>query len=94
MSFSPQEFIGEKAAETGLTLLDFDPGPLDWSPQTHEDLLLIQWPRDGLVYVNPPFSKTKKWVVKCDDQHKKGSDVMSGTFGVIDNFKRASCVKL
>lgn len=49
---------------------DFDPCPIDWSPETHPDGLSIDWGESN--FVNPPYSQTSKWIKKSYEQSREG----------------------
>ena len=41
-----------------------------------EDGLSIAWEKQGLVFVNPPYSQLKLWVPKCVEEARKGTEVV------------------
>lgn len=52
----------------------FDPCPVDPT----FDGLMINWPCNRPVYVNPPYKRghISKWVEKCAKEHKKGCKII------------------
>ncbi len=50
--------------------------PCSVNPQF--DGLLIDWPRDKAVYVNPPYNRGQlsKWIKKCHSEAIRGSLVV------------------
>jgi len=77
---TPPSFLADLKKRFSLT--DFDPCPLDWSPDTHPDGLQIDW-EDG-TFVNPPFSKTGKFMKKASEEHAKGKLVVVLTNAITD----------
>jgi len=41
------------------------------------DSLKNPWPRDGWIWLNPPFANLGKWVNKCDLEANLGSKIVS-----------------
>lgn len=61
-------------------LSDFDPCPLNDNPTI--DGLDIDYPRDKIIFINPPYSSLKTtrkkigWVEKAYNECKKGSEIV------------------
>ena len=53
----------------------YDPCPLKHNIRKWDGLEL-SWPRDQVVYVNPPYSKCKQWINKCIQQYKRGCKIV------------------
>ena len=53
---------------------DFDPCPIEWSPDTHEDGLTIEW--GERTFCNPPYSLTKQFIKKAHEEAQKGKIVI------------------
>lgn len=43
----------------------------------NDNSLLIDWPTDGLCWVNPPFKDLKKWFPKYKEQAIRGSKIVA-----------------
>ena len=60
----------------------YDPCPIDWQPDTHEDGLLIEWCREVWydqylgAFVNPPYSNPLPWVKKAIKEAERGITVV------------------
>ena len=52
----------------------FDPCPIDYNPETHENGLEIDW--KDKTYVNPPYSKPMPWIEKAIEERKKGKRIV------------------
>ena len=50
----------------------FDPCPL----KPAVDGLKLNWPSDRVIFVNPPFSQTPKWIKKAHLEWQKGKHVV------------------
>ena len=76
---TPHHILDEVDEKFG-TIAPFDPCPLSDCPSTNG--LLSSFPREGVVFVNPPYSAlktTKKsmgWVEKCHKESLAGSHVV------------------
>lgn len=63
---------------------DYDPCPLveNWTAGVDYDGLLAEWPCDGLIFVNPPYSQLKStkskigWVEKCHIESERGCTII------------------
>jgi site-specific DNA-methyltransferase (adenine-specific) len=53
---------------------NFDPCPIEWTPETHPDGLEIEW--GTCSFVNPPYSAVAKWIKKANEEWKKGKTVL------------------
>jgi site-specific DNA-methyltransferase (adenine-specific) len=76
---TPSHILDEVGEKFGK-IAQFDPCPLSDSPSVNG--LLSSFPREGVVFVNPPYSalkSTKKsigWVEKCHKESLAGSHVV------------------
>lgn len=64
---TPPDFYKELDKEFNF---NYDPCPIDWEPDTHEDGLLTEW--GTRTFCNPPYSKTLKFIKKAHEEWKKG----------------------
>jgi len=62
--------------------------------ELHDSLSLPDWPRDGWIWLNPPFNNVGKWADKCLIESKKGAKIisiwpLSGDLNMIDAWRFA-----
>ena len=53
---------------------NFDPCPIEWTPQTHPNGLEIEWRERN--FVNPPYSKVADWIKKSSEESAKNKLVV------------------
>lgn len=68
---TPADFYNKLHEEFNF---DYDPCPIDWSPETHDDALTIEW--GERTFCNPPYSLTKKFIMKAYQEAQKGKLVV------------------
>ena len=79
-SHGTPDWIIEKVRTEYGEISDFDPCPLNDTPTI--DGLSVDYPRDKIIFVNPPYSalKTTKarigWIEKAYNECVKGSDIV------------------
>lgn len=50
---------------------------IEWFGPPGTNGLLMPWVRDGLVYVNCPFSAKAIWMRKCHEEAARGSEIVA-----------------
>jgi site-specific DNA-methyltransferase (adenine-specific) len=79
-SHGTPDYILERVKKDYGELNDFDPCPLNDNPTFNG--LDIEYPRDKIIFINPPYSSlktTKKkigWVEKAHNECMKGSEIV------------------
>tara|TARA_R100000406_G_scaffold88048_1_gene73202 strand:+ start:217 stop:633 length:417 start_codon:yes stop_codon:yes gene_type:complete len=71
----------------------FDPCPFnpDWD-QSHYDGLVEEWPDEGLIFINPPYSDVKPWVDKAFN-HKFNCNMKGKKITIVMLLKHDSSTK-
>jgi hypothetical protein len=45
------------------------------SPHNEDALAVEEWPRHGLLWLNPPFNNIRKFAAKCNEQSANGAEI-------------------